>query len=262
MNSDIKLCLLCHNMDFHEKWFLLSKFTGLLLEYTDKLIVLSDIVARSAVRYKAYNPNKLIKLFHPLYEVSEVKTDKQILCKQLDIKPLKTIMFFGYIKLYKGLDVFLKAIPLVHQDYRDVQFLVAGEIYRNDKIYKEIIRKYPDEINFVLHDKFIPNTDIDKYFSIADVIVVPYRSATQSGIVQLAYSYKKPVIVSNVEGLKDMVIDNQTGLVFEQNNHNLLAEKILEFLKSTNNFAKYIEEYNDKYSWKNFTDKLLQALKA
>ncbi|MCK9331439.1 MAG: glycosyltransferase [Candidatus Cloacimonetes bacterium] len=260
LNSEIRICLLCHNLEFHEKWFMLTKLTKYLIDNSHKVIVLSQTVAYSTKNFKNFNQDKLIELFHPLYEIDTNTLDKQKALQDLNLKDIPTVLFFGYIKHYKGLDVFLQAIPKVSKKIKDIQFVVAGEIYGKDTQYQKIIKNFTQDINFVFNNKYIPSSDIDKYFISADLVVIPYRTATQSGIVQLAYSYNKPVIVSNINGLKDMIIEGKTGLSFENENSDDLAKIILDFFNKKQNFVSYIKDNNKKYSWQAFTEKLVENI--
>ena len=257
--SNIKIHILCHNLDFHEKWFFAEKLTQRMLKNSDSIIVLSDTVYKSAQKF---NPKKVLKLFHPLYEVETTNLKKSESCNHLKIKNTNTLLFFGYIKDYKGLDVFLKSIPYISKDFPDLQYVIAGEVYGDDKKYKSIIDSYYNQYNIEFHNKFIKTDDIKHYFSSCDAVVIPYKSATQSGIIQLANSYKKPVIASDIEGLKEMVIEDKTGFLFESENVLSLAKTIIRFFNNYKllDFSENITINNQNYSWQLFTKKILDYL--
>lgn len=257
--SDIKIVILCHNLEFHEKWLFLDSLTEKLLSLSDKVMVLSENVYNTSLSFKNIDKRKIIKLFHPLYNVDLNEFSKEQAAEYLSLPLKPTVLFFGYIKHYKGLDVFLKSIPLANKINPDIQFIVAGEVYGNNKTYMEIIDSFNGK-NLIFIDKFIPSKDISKYFMLADLIVVPYRSATQSGIVQMAYSYEKPILASDIPGLKEMIVSNKTGLLFESENYQDLADKIINFFNDSFDYKAFIRENNRLFSWGKFTSDFLISL--
>jgi glycosyltransferase involved in cell wall biosynthesis len=249
-NSEIKVHLICHNIEFHEKWLFSGKLLKKMLKLADNVIYLSSTVAKAANCYRLQNETVL---FHPLYDVQQ-RTDKENSFKKLNLPSKKTILFFGFIKKYKGLDILLKAYQKVYQQQKDIQLVIAGEIYGNRKVYDRIIGSFESEVqdNIYLHNDFISDEIVADYFTIADVLIAPYRTSSQSGIVQLAYSYNIPVIVSDSEGLKEMVKAGETGEIFFNENIDDLSEKILTFFAKEADYKRNIVSLNRLCNWREF----------
>jgi glycosyltransferase involved in cell wall biosynthesis len=241
---------LCHNIDFHEKWLFADLLTKSMLKRSDSVIVLSENVYKSAVKF---NHKNVVTLFHPSYKVSSETIEKSISFDYLKILHKPTVLFFGFIKPYKGLDVLAKAVPVVKEALPDVQFVVAGEAYSQLTI---------DNGQLIIHNKYVPMSEAVHYFNIADVVVVPYRTATQSGIVQLAYSFGKPVIASDIDGLREMVLENETGLVFMNGDHGDLADKIVGFYEGLSrvDYKEKIRLFNENYSWTRFVEMMVKGV--
>ena len=274
--SNTKIHILCHNLDFHEKWYFAKFLTKKMVLNADSLIVLSENVRMCAEKLlnsihpsmkksKRQKPISVINLFHPLYDVSPEAYNKKSSFEVLNLPEKQTVLFFGFIKHYKGLDVLLRAIPLVDAILPNIQYVIAGEFYTNTKKYYSIMKNTSYEkvkSDIIIHDKYIYLEQIPHYFTVSDIVVVPYRSATQSGIVQMAYSYQRPVIVSNINGLKEMVKANKTGLLFENENHTDLAMQIVDYfqMQKHKDFQNEIQKNNKQFTWKSFIEKLLSEI--
>ena len=249
----IKITLICHNLIFHEKWLFSNLLVYLMLKHVDQIVVLSDHVYREFLtNYKTMVP-KLVKMFHPYYEV-ECIHDKYKACQKIGIKPAPTILFFGFIKKYKGLDVLLKAFELVCQENPQIQLLIAGEVYGSIRKYQRLIARSSYQNQIYFHHEYISLESIPLYFQSCDVVVVPYKTASQSGVIQLAYSFQKPVIASNIDGLNEAVIEEKTGFLFQNKDHFDLAKRIRQFFYSyqKHNYPDQISNFNKDYTWKIF----------
>ena len=248
--SNIKIHILCHNIEFHEKWLFSDFFVSKMLKKADKVIVLSENVFSQARKFVP--SHKIKKLFHPMYNIEPSTFTPQESFRFLDIPDKPSVLFIGNIKPYKGLDILLRAIPIVQNIIPDLQFIIAGEIYGNNSIYKKYIPQ--DDTNIIFRNQFIPINELQHYLNIASVVVAPYRTASQSGIVQIAFSYLKPVIAANIPGLKEMIIENKTGYLFKSEDINELANKIIDFFrhKGSINYKEFILENNQNYTWERF----------
>jgi len=265
-HSKIKVYILCHNVKPHEYWLFGGLLTKAMLKRADRLVVLSQTV-ESSLRHLGYE--NILRLFHPLYEVEpnadaingiHPGTATIYGCPTASYKYLKipqkpTVLYFGFIKKYKGVDILLKSIPFVSKRISGIQFVIAGDVYARRDKYKQMAQSIGGD-HVIYRGEYIPQSDVPHYFAIADIVVVPYRSATQSGIVSLAYSYRKPVIVSDVDGLKEMIEVNKTGLLFESENPKDLAEKICLFFQKKNDFRQSIESMANCYTWSVFAENL------
>jgi glycosyltransferase involved in cell wall biosynthesis len=193
---------------------------------------------------------------HPLYDNFGALADKQEARKKIGVAPeVKLLLFFGFIRKYKGLDILLGALKQLQDP--SVQLLVAGEFYEDRKYYEQLIREYGLEQQVILHHEFIPNEAVRFYFSAADVVIQPYRNATQSGVTPLAYHFNKPMIVTNVGGLPDYVPDGKAGLVTEPSPEPMAAAIRKFFTLGPAHFTEGISEEKQKFSWTTFSRSLL-----
>lgn len=168
----------------------------------------------------------------------------------------KVLLFFGYVRKYKGLDILIEALSLLKSDFAHIKLIVAGEFYDDRKYYDELINKFNLTDKVSVYDQYIPNELVKEFFLVADVVVLPYRSATQSGILNLAYGFRKPVIVTNVGGLSEFVENEKTGIVVNEAEPNQLAEAIKKFylLKDKINFENNISEYVKSNRFNNISE--------
>lgn len=166
-------------------------------------------------------------------------------------------MFFGFIRDYKGLDLLIESMKNLNDEHL---LLIAGEVYGDFKKYDEQIDKLNVRNKISLHVRYIPETEIPLFFSAADVCLLPYRTATQSGIVGIAYHFDLPVIVTNVGGLAEMVEENKTGLIIHEPSLMMIPEKIREFFDMVNirNYVSNIEAYKQTHSWKALAEKVIE----
>jgi glycosyltransferase involved in cell wall biosynthesis len=192
------------------------------------------------------------QVLHPLYDNFGTPVLKSSAREKLALFPSeKIILFFGFIRKYKGLDLLLKA--MADQRIRDagIKLLVAGEFYEDQQLYADIIREHQLEKSVYLHTHFISDNEVRYYLGAADCVVQPYRNATQSGVTPLAYHFEKPMIVTNVGGLPSLVPDKKVGLVCEPDPTSI-ATAILDFYSiGEEHFLPFLREEKAKYDWKN-----------
>lgn len=199
---------------------------------------------------------------HPLYDNYGARVSKQEACKKLGLDPnTKYILFFGFIRKYKGLDILFEAMEDERIKDAGIRLIVAGEFYGDQEYYEGLVKEYGIEDQLELFTDFIPNSEVKYYFSAADLIVQPYRSATQSGITQIAYHFEKPMVVTNVGGLPEVVPDGKTGFVTEPTAQHI-ADAILEFYQpnSLPTLSESLAQEKSKYSWENFTQSLFSIV--
>ena len=250
-NKHTKIICIADNMVPHEKRLGDKPFTRYFIKPVDAIITMSEKVMTDLRLYT--KDKKALLVPHPLYDNFGEKISKDAARRELGISNLELVMlFFGFIRKYKGLDILLDAMKLIQnhkQQTTNIKLLIAGEFYEDRKTYDEQIEKLGIKDNLILHTDFIPDSEVKKYFSATDVVIQPYRNATQSGVTPLAYHFEVPMIVTNVGGLPDMVPDNKAGLVALPTAESL-AEKILEFFdKGDNYFLHGLLEEKKKFSW-------------
>ena len=246
--SDATIMVICDNIIPHEERLLDTRLTKRFFGFIDSFIVLSKKVENELLsfvpeaKYK-YSP-------HPIYSIFNNTLSKEQAKAELKIATKKVLLFFGLIREYKGLDILINAMEKIKTELEDYTLLIVGECYENENKYTDLIKKAGITDNVKCHYSFIPDNEVGKYFSAADVVVLPYKTASQSGIVQIAYHFDTPVIVSNVGGLPEIVDEGKTGYCVEPNS-NAFAKAIKAFYENDNisEMNSNISEYKSQFSW-------------
>jgi glycosyltransferase involved in cell wall biosynthesis len=250
-----QVIFICDNIIPHEKRPGDGALTKYAFHSADAFVVLSKEVEKDLVRII---PNvRYIVSPHPLYDVFGTLQPKEEARKKLGLKDERVMLFFGYVRSYKGLSVLIDAMLKI-QEMAPVTLLIVGEFYEDEKKYRAMIHRHGLENCIRIHSQYIPNDEVATFFSAADVVVLPYISATQSGIIQVAYHFNKPVITTHVGGLSEVVIHGHTGFVIPPNNPDALTKAVMEFYNKhcEEEFAKNISEEKRQYSWDKFIERL------
>ena len=249
-----KLISLCDNIIPHEKVPLGALLTKYFFKKLDGHLVQSSQTQNELI--KLINLPKYEKRFHPLYTSFSCKVDKLNARKILKLGSKNIILYFGIIRKYKGLDVLLKSISMLMKKRDDFHLLVAGECYGDDSKYLSMIKQL-NICDFVTwENRYIPDDEVHLFFSAADIVALPYRSASQSGITQIAYNYNLPVIVSNVGGLPEIVDSGKSGYIIKSEDSVELANVLNENLGTNKliEMSDYIKIYKEKFSWEYFVE--------
>ena len=258
-NKHTKIVCIADNIIPHEKRKGDNLFTKYFIKPVDAFIVMSEKVMSDLKQFDKTKPVKLIP--HPLYDNFGEKIDKKLARKNIGIQGGEKIMlFFGFIRKYKGLDILLDALALIKKENTSTSFkvLIAGEFYEDRKPFDAQIARLGLENMLILRTDFISDDEVRNYFCAADVVIQPYRNATQSGVTPLAYHFEIPMIVTNVGGLPALVPDGKVGLVAEPNATSI-AKKITEyFIKDENVFIENLKEEKKKFSWKKMVDAVIE----
>jgi len=197
------------------------------------LIVHNSYSKEALIQYAGLKPDLIAVIPHGHYLHSiRPLPEKSLALKALDLPPkAKVILFFGQIKEVKGLDLLLEAMPPVLANVPEAVLLVAGRPWKCEfSSYKEQIDRLGIEASCVTHIRFIPDEEVATYYAVADIVVLPYRCIYQSGVLLMAMSYRKPVLVSDLPGMLDIVQDGETGFVFKKNDSASLAAKLSSVL--------------------------------
>jgi len=258
VKSKTKVLALTDNIIPHEKRFGDKAFTNYFVKNCDGFIamsktVLSDISKFTSNINKVYSP-------HPMYETyGEIVTQNEARAKLNLNKEDKIILFFGLIRHYKGLDILLEAMANDNIKKQNIKLLIAGEFYENKKPYLELIAKHNLQNIIILHDKFIANEDIRYYFCASNLVAQTYRKATNSGVTMIGYYYEKPMLVTNVGGLAEIVPNDKCGYVVE-NNIEKISEKINDYFVNNREtlFTQNVKLEKKKYEWDSFIKVLLE----
>lgn len=252
-----KVLFICHNVVQHESKLCDRLCTKLVLKNGDYFIVHSD---EDLNNLKEIFPEANVKkTFHPTYEVfNSCRLGKSEAQRQLGILG-KTMLFFGFVRPYKGLKFLLDAMPIILEKF-DLSLLVVGEFWHDKADYLEQIDRLGIKDKVIIVDRYVPNEEVSVYFCAADVVVLPYVTATQSGIVQIAYGFNKPVIVTKVGGLPDVVEHEKTGFLVEPENPQAIADAVFSFYqnKSEQHFITNIIKENKKFSW----DRMVETVES
>jgi glycosyltransferase involved in cell wall biosynthesis len=261
-NGHTRIIAITDNIIQHEKRPGDRPFTRYFLKACDAFITMSDKVMAQLRLFQPTKPAR--QVVHPLYDNFGEPISREAARAKLRDQGIgigdqdKIILFFGFIRNYKGLDIALQA--MADQRVRDlgIKLLVAGEFYEDAAPYHELIAKLQIEHSLILRTDFIPDSEVRQYLCAADAVIQPYRSATQSGVTPLAYHFEKPMIVSNIGGLAALVPHEQVGLVAEPNPV-AMAEAILRFFTLGDSyFIPALRQEKTKYSWSRLVANIIQ----
>lgn len=255
-NGHTKVIAITDNVIPHEKRAGDRSLTKYFLKSCDGFITMSEKVRIDLESFERKKP--VIQALHPLYDNFGVAVSQKEARQILGINETgKVLLFFGFIRNYKGLDILLQAMKIIKLLSPSIKLLIAGEFYEDEKPYHEIIQNLDIGDVLILRTFFIPDSEVKYYLCAADVVIQPYRNATQSGVTPLAYHFEKPMIVTNVGGLPALVPHKKAGLVAEPNAESIAAA-ILEYLElGENYFIPHLRREKEKYSWKNMTGAIL-----
>lgn len=255
-----KRIAIIHNMIPHEGRFFDAPANRYFLKHTDAFVVMSDQVRDDLLSLK---PNaQFLRVDHPVYnQFGETKSKEEALERLQIPSTRKVLLFFGLIRDYKGLDILLKSMNQLPDDYH---LIIAGEPYGDFQKYADLIDEYQLKARVSLYLEYIPDDEVAWYFSAADVCVLPYKSATQSGVTAVSFQFEVPVIATDVGGLKETIEDGKTGAIVSKPDAALLCDEIQAFFddRKGSEYRKSIKHWKQEHSWENFSEKLLQFVKG
>lgn len=260
-NRKSKIIAITDNVLPHEKRPGDRSFTKYFLKSCDGFVTMSDSVMNDLRKFEKTKPAR--RVIHPLYdnfgEIITKDVARKFLNEKLKLGILENeriILFFGFIRKYKGLDILLRAMSEPAIKKSGIRLLVAGEYYEDGNQYKKLIDELEIADQLILKTDFIPDGEVRYYICAADAIIQPYRHSTQSGVTPLAYHFEKPMIVSNVGSFSEQILHEKTGLLTEPEPHSL-SEAILRFYELGEDFfIPHLRTEKIKYSWKNLVNTL------
>lgn len=249
IRKETKVLFICHNVFPHERFPMDRWLTKVALKPADYYITHSKSDAED-LKSIIKNPDVRVTV-HPAYNFFKQKNMvKEEARKILGInKEEKVILFFGLVREYKGLKHLLNAMKLLKE--MQVKLLIAGDFAGARAAYDAIISNNNIKEVVKIYDEHIPIGEVEKFFAACDLVVLPYESATQSGVIQVAYSFNKPVLATRVGGLPDVVINGETGYLVEPQNPEQIADAIIDFYTKNRAeaFMDGIEREKYRYSW-------------
>lgn len=252
-NGKTKVIAIFDNVIPHEKRPGDEFLTGFFVNSVDGAVVMSESVKNDLLKFRSDIP--VILNPHPLFDNFGKITDRKEALARLGLDPSYTyLLFFGFVRPYKGLDLLIKALRWVKEEYVGIKLIVAGEFYEDEKPYLKLIEQEGLKDDIIFFDRFINDDEVAVFFSACDLVVQPYRSATQSGVTQIAYHFEKPMVVTDVGGLKEIVPDGKCGYVASPQPDSI-ADAIIRYLSERNvtDFVSYIREEKKRYSWDKMT---------
>ena len=258
-NKYTKIVAITDNIIPHEKRFGDRLLTSFFLQSCDAFLtmskaVLDDLKSFNISKPAVFNP-------HPMYENFGDYIDKLEARKKLGLdKDGGYVLFFGFIRKYKGLDTLLRAFSDQRLKDKKLKLIIAGEYYDSPQEYLKLIEELGLKNSVVLANKYIEDSEVSLYFSAADMVAQTYKTATQSGVTQIAYYYNKPMLVTDVGGLAELVPHQKVGYVTSQD-VNEITDCIFDFYenKRASEFSKNIEAERNKFTWESLIEKLFQV---
>jgi glycosyltransferase involved in cell wall biosynthesis len=243
------------NLFPHEKRPGDRTLTNFFFRYCDRAVCQSSTVLAQLAETYPHIPRTMQP--HPVYENFGELVDREAARRRLGIAAAGTvILFFGFVRRYKGLDRLLEAMPAIVRRVPDAHLLVVGEFFEDREPYLAAIRDGGVQDRVTIHDAYVPNADVAGWFSAADMLVLPYHSATNSGIVQIGYNFAVPAIVTNVGSLSEVVLDGETGFVLDDATPESIAAAVerLSDEATRERFSENIVRERRRYSWDAFVE--------
>jgi len=225
----------------------------------DGAIVMSQTVLRDLKFFRKEIPVKLSP--HPLFDNYGKPVTRSEALSWLNLDPdYSYLLFFGFIRAYKGLDILIEAFSDERLRNRKLKLIIAGEFYEDDTPYRALIKKHHLGNDIIFSDHFIPDSEVTYFFSGADIVVQPYKTATQSGVTQIAFHFEKPMLVTDVGGLREIVADGKCGYVVKPESEAITAALIDYFDNSRKEqFTAGVKQEKEKFSWDKMTDSILEV---
>ena len=231
-------------------------FARYMIRSLDGYVAMSESVLKDARSFDETLPYGLTP--HPLYDNFGAKVSREEAIRELELDAdTRYILFFGLIRDYKGLDLLLRAFADKRLRGKRVKLIVAGEFYSNAEMYERLENELELAEHIVWHKEFVPADKVRYFFAAADLVAQPYKTATQSGITQIAYHFERPMLVTNVGGLAEIVPHGKVGYVVEPDAKDI-AEALVDFMDNHTeaDFSEGILEEKAKYAWSNMTQAL------
>lgn len=254
--QNIKVLAITDNVIPHEKRLGDKQLASYFIKGCDAFVTMSKAVMNDLEKFTNTSHKKY--LLHPLYTAFGDKIPKQEARLKLNLKhDDRVILFFGLIRKYKGLDLLIEAFSLLKANPHN-KLLIAGEFYEDKQPYFDLISKYKLEEQIMLLNQFIPNDDVKYYFSAADIVALPYRSATQSGVTQVSFHFEVPTLVTNVGGLGEIIPHNVAGYVVEPNPQ-AIGSSLEDYFENNKEqaFTEGMKQEKQKYEWSIFVNEII-----
>lgn len=258
-NGRTRIICIADNIIPHEKRTGDAFLTRIFLNSIDAMVTMSESVSADVSLFNRKLPVRLSP--HPLFDDFGEIVSRETALKHLSLDPrYRYLLFFGFIRDYKGLDWLLTAFADERLRKYPVKLIVAGEFYSDSKPYFDLIGQLRLEEHVILKTEFIPNNEVNQYFCASDMVVQPYKQATQSGVTQIGYYFNKPMLVTNVGGLPEIIPHMKVGYVVEPHPE-AIADALVDFFreKRLQEFSGHAESEKQKYRWENLVNAILEV---
>jgi len=248
-NKKTKVITLIDNIVPHEKRIGDFTLTKYFTKAMDAFITMSKDVLKDLQKFDTKKPQALSP--HPIFDNFGEHIKREVALKTLNLNPkTRYILFFGFIRDYKGLDLLIEAFGDSRFRALGVKLIVAGEFYNDGQQYFDQIKRLGLDGEVIMHNEFIPNEGVKNYFSAADIVTLPYKTATQSGVTQIGYHFEKPMLVTEVGGLPEIIPHNKVGYVVKPDPKEI-ADALYNFYTENKKaeFEKNVKIEKQKYTW-------------
>lgn len=257
-NKHTRIVCIFDNVIPHEKRAGDRLFTSYFVKNIHSAVVLADSVGEDLKTFRNDIPVRVS--YHPLYDNYGEGVSRVSALTKLNLDPgNRYVLFFGFIRKYKGLDLLLRSFADERLRKMGVKLVVAGEFYEDEKFYTGIMNDLKINDDVILFNRFISDDDVKYFFSAADIIAQPYRSATQSGVSQIAFNFNKPVLVTDVGGLREIVPDRRCGYVVNPDPLEITSA-LIDFFQNNriDMFSDNVREHKKKFQWTRLTETILE----
>jgi glycosyltransferase involved in cell wall biosynthesis len=256
--SKTKILFICHNILEHEKNRLNHAVSRWVLSRGDYLIVHSEEEKERLIKITGKSQVKVC--YHPTYDNFDPGViPREEAKKRLELREENILLFFGFVREYKGLTYLIQAMPDILNQI-DARLVIAGEFWEDKGHYLETIKDLALEEKITIVDAYIPNEEMPYFFYASDIVVLPYTSVTGSGLVQLAFGFNRPVVVSRIGALSEVVRDKKTGFLIPPQNPKEIARVVVEFFRESgrDEMTESIKKDKERFSW----DRLVGAIET
>ena len=248
-NTNIQVIAITDNVIPHEKRLGDNFLTSYFVKSCHGFLTLSTSVLDDLSKFTNCTNKKFVP--HPIYDIFGDRVQKAAAIQRLDLDAdNKYLLFFGFIRKYKGLDILLKAMADVR--LKGVKLIIAGEFYDDPQEYLDLISELGIQDQVILKSDFIPSDQVKYYFCACDMVVQTYKTATQSGVTQIGYHFERPMLVTDVGGLAEIIPHHKVGYVTEVSSV-AVADAIIDFYANDREqeFAENTKKEKQRFSWKN-----------
>ena len=259
-NPQVYTAGILHNVLPHEHFPMQQVLTRRLLTLTDAPIVLSEQTHQEYLGLMS--GERPHRLFHPVYDQSWPTEDRESIRKRLGIQPGEVaVLFFGLVRSYKGLDVLIDALNLIHLEKTRIRPFIVGEFYIDSQ---QLLSKIKDEHlpYYEIVNRYVSDQDAANYLAASDIMVLPYRSASQSGVLSNALNFNLPALVTDLPGLTELVRQDETGRIAEPGNAVSLARELVYMSTEADlgSMRRHVEAYRKELSWSRFVDEFSEIV--